>query len=100
MTLNPDDFRYPGPKPSTKEEAILMMADAVEARARSMENYTEQSIGEMVEQMINQQIQDGQLAETPLSFHDLERVKHSFCERLLSIHHHRIKYPTIEQKQP
>ena len=98
--LNPDDFRYPGPKPSTKEEAILMMADAVEARARSMENYTEQSIGEMVEQMINQQIQDGQLAETPLSFHDLERVKHSFCERLLSMHHHRIKYPTIEQKQP
>ena len=65
-----------------------------------MENYTEQLIGEMVEQMINQQIQDGQLAETPLSFHDLERVKHSFCERLLSIHHHRIKYPTIEQKQP
>jgi putative nucleotidyltransferase with HDIG domain len=96
--LDPDTFRYPGPRPKTKEEAILMMADAVEARARSLTAYTEQTITDMVEQMINAQIQDGQLAETPLSFYDLERIKHSFRDRLLSIHHHRIQYPTIEQK--
>jgi len=97
-TPDPAEFSYPGPKPGTKEEAILMMADAVEARSRSLDVYTEETISTMVEQMINQQIQDGQFSETPLSFHDLERVKQSFCERLLSIHHHRIQYPTIEPR--
>jgi len=90
------DYRYPGPKPASKEAAILMMADAVEARSRSLEQYTEQNINDMVEEMINMQIQDGQLAETPLSFYDLERVKKSFKERLMTIHHHRIQYPTIQ----
>ena len=60
-------FRYPGPKPTTKEAGILMMADAVEARSRSLTEYTEQTISEMVNQMIDAQIQDGQLADTPLS---------------------------------
>ena len=92
------EYQYPGPRPTTKEEAILMMADAVEARARSLNTYTEQSLREMVEQMVGQQIQDGQFADTPLTFSDVERIKRSFCEKLLSIHHHRIQYPTIENK--
>ena len=96
--ITPSDYRYPGPKPSTKEAAILMMADAIEARSRSMDNYSEQSISDMVDEMIGLQIQDGQLAETLLSFHDLERVKQSFKERLLAIHHHRIQYPSIGGK--
>ena len=96
-SVNPDDFRYPGPKPSSKETAILMMADAVEARSRSLKNYTEQSVSEMVDDMINQQIAEGQFANTPLSFKDVEDIRQVFKERLLTINHHRIKYPTISK---
>mgnify|MGYP002853894685 CR=1 FL=1 len=92
-------FTYPGPKPQTKETAILMMADAVEARSRSLNEYTEESIKTMVENMISQQISDGQLSETPLSFKDVEDIKKVFVERLISIYHHRISYPEINKKQ-
>lgn len=96
-------FRYPGPKPTTKETAILMMADAVEARSRSLKEYTEQSIAEMVNQMIDAQIQDGQFAETPLSFSDVEAIREVFTTKLVAIHHQRIAYPTLknapEEKQ-
>ena len=88
-------FRYPGPKPTTKETAILMMADAVEARSRSLKEYTEESIATMVNQMIDAQIQDGQFAETPLSFSDVEAIREVFTEKLIAIHHHRIAYPTL-----
>lgn len=93
--VNAEIFRYPGPKPNSKETAILMMADAVEARSRSLKNYTEESISAMVDDMIEQQIGEGQFAETPLSFKDVEDIKKVFKERLLVINHHRIKYPTI-----
>ena len=90
-------FRYPGPKPTTKETAILMMADAVEARSRSLTEYTEQSIANMVNQMIDAQIQDGQFAETPLSFSDVEAIRQVFTEKLIAIHHQRIAYPTLNK---
>ena len=90
-------FRYPGPKPTTKETAILMMADAVEARSRSLKEYTEQSIAEMVNQMIDAQIQDGQFAETPLSFSDVEAIREVFTTKLVAIHHQRIAYPTLNK---
>ena len=89
-------FRYPGPKPTTKETAILMMADAVEARSRSLQVYTEESIAEMVNQMIDAQIQDGQFAETPLSFSDVEAIREVFTTKLVAIHHQRIAYPTLK----
>ena len=92
-------FRYPGPKPTTKEMAILMMADAVEARSRSLKEYTEQSIADMVNQMIDAQIQDGQFAETPLSFRDVEAIREVFTEKLVAIHHQRIAYPTLQNRQ-
>lgn len=93
--VNPEEFRYPGPKPNSKETAILMMADAVEARSRSLKQYNEQTISDMVDDMIEQQISEGQFAETPLSFKDVEDIKLVFKERLMSINHHRIKYPAI-----
>lgn len=93
--VNPDLFRYPGPKPNTKEGAILMMADAIEARSRSLKEYTESSVYAMVDDMIEQQIQEGQFSETPLSFKDVEDIRQVFKERLLAINHHRIKYPSI-----
>ncbi len=104
VNANPDKrideslFRYPGPKPTTKETAILMMADAIEARSRSLQEYTEQSIAEMVNQMIDAQIQDGQFAETPLSFSDVEAIREVFTAKLIAIHHQRIAYPTIQKK--
>lgn len=97
QTIDEGLFRYPGPKPTTKETAILMMADAVEARSRSLTEYTEQSIAAMVNQMIDAQIQDGQFAETPLSFSDVEAIREVFTEKLIAIHHHRIAYPTLNK---
>ena len=90
------EYSYPGPKPSTKEAAIIMMADAIEARSRSLKEMTPQSISDMVDDMINMQMQDGQLAETPLSFKDLEDVRVVFKQKLLEINHHRIIYPKVE----
>ena len=91
-------FRYKGPKPSTKEAAILMMADAIEARSRSLEDFSEASIAKAVNQMIDAQIADGQFAETPLSFKDVEDIRRVFTTRLTAMNHHRISYPTLNKK--
>ena len=96
--INKDDYTYPGPKPSTKEAAILMMADAIEARSRSLNELTEQSISQMVDQMIDLQVADGQFSETVLSFKDLEDIRVVFKQKLIEMNHHRITYPTIEEK--
>jgi len=90
-------FRYPGPKPSTREAAILMMADAVEARSRSLSEFTEEAITNAVNQMIDAQIADGQFAETPLSFKDVEDIRRVFVARLTVMNHHRISYPTLNK---
>ena len=90
-------FRYPGSKPTTKEGAILMMADAIEARSRSLAEYTETAIAEAVNQMIDAQIADGQFAETPLSFKDVEDIRRVFISSLVAMNHHRISYPTLNK---
>ena len=90
-------FQYPGPKPSTKEGAILMMADAIEARSRSLSDYSEASIAKAVNQMIDAQIADGQFSETPLSFKDVEDIRRVFVSRLTAMNHHRISYPTLNK---
>ena len=92
-------FRYPGTKPSTKEGAILMMADAIEARSRSLNEFTEASITAAVNQMIDAQIADGQYAETPLSFKDVEDIRRVFVSRLVAMNHHRISYPTLHNNR-
>jgi len=96
-TIDESLFRYPGPKPFTKEAAILMIADAVEARSRSLEEYTEQTISAAVNQMIDAQMADGQFAETPLSFKDIEDIRRVFTSRLIAMYHHRISYPTLNK---
>ena len=94
-----EQFRYPGPKPNTKETAILMMADAVEARSRSLNDYTEENIDKMVDDMINSQIADGMFKETNLSFRDVESIKIVFKEKIKNIYHHRIAYPTLTKQE-
>jgi putative nucleotidyltransferase with HDIG domain len=89
-------FSYSGPKPFSKETAIVMMADAVEASSRSLANYSEENISELVERIIYIQEQDGQYSETPLTFKDISEIKSVFIKRLSNIYHARIAYPRRE----
>jgi len=96
---NDEAFTYPGPLPNSKETVILMMADAVEARSRSLSEYTEDSINEMVEEMINSQIADGQFKDAPITFRDVETVKWVFKEKIKNIYHTRIAYPEANKTE-
>lgn len=89
-------FTYPGPNPTTKETAILMMADSVEAASRSLKEYTEASISQLVENIVNGQVRDNLLKDTPLSFRDIETIKQVFIEKLKTIYHTRISYPELK----
>jgi len=87
------EFAYPGPKPFSKETAIVMMADAVEASSRTLPSYSDDNIKELVERIIYIQEQDGQYSETPLTFKDISDIKNVFVKRLSNIYHARIAYP-------
>ena len=91
--VDPTPFTYPGPNPQTKEAAILMMADACEAATKSMSDHSEEAIGAMVSKIIDTQVADGLLRETPISFRDVETVKRLFIERLRTAYHVRVSYP-------
>ena len=86
-------FTYPGPKPFSKETAVVMMADAVEAASRTLTSFTEENISELVERIIYIQEQDGQLSEVPLTFKDMSDIKDVLKRRLLNIYHARVVYP-------
>ncbi|MBI9066146.1 MAG: HDIG domain-containing protein [Salinivirgaceae bacterium] len=86
-------FSYPGPAPFTKETAVLMMADAVEASSRTLKEYNENSIDTLVEKIINNQIEDSQFEEADITFKDIHMVKQVFKEKLMNIYHARIEYP-------
>jgi len=95
---NDEAFTYPGPLPDSKETAILMMADAVEARSRSLKNYTIESIDQMVDSMIDSQIADGQFKDAPIIFRVVETVKNVFKEKIKNMYHSRIVYPELNKK--
>lgn len=88
-------FRYPGPNPETKEQAILMMADAVEAASRSLQEYTEDSISQLVDKIIDTQMNEGYFRTCPITFLDIENAKDVFKERLRIMYHTRISYPEL-----
>ena len=90
-------FRYPGPNPFTKEQAILMMADAVEAASRSLHEYTEESISQLVEKLIDSQVNEGYFKECPITFRDIATVKSVFKEKLKTMYHTRISYPELKK---
>ncbi len=91
------DFAYPGPRPFTRETAIVMMADAVEASSRTLQKYSDENISELVERIIYLQEQDGQFADTPLTFRDISDIKSVFIRMLSNIYHARIVYPKRER---
>ena len=90
-------FSYPGPNPSTKEQAILMMADAVEAASRSLSEYTEESINGLVEKIVDGQVSEGYFKECPITFKDIALIKALFKEKLKTVYHTRITYPELKK---
>lgn len=95
--INDNDFRYPGPNPSSKEQAILMMADAVEAASRSLSEYTEDSISQLVDRIIDSQVQEGYFSECDITFRDIATAKSVFKEKLKIVYHTRISYPELNK---
>ena len=92
-------FTYPGPDPFTREQAILMMADTVEAAARSLKEYTEESISNLVNKLIDQQTDDGFFKNCPITFHDIAVAKQVLTERLKAIYHTRTSYPELKKEE-
>ncbi|MBE6266862.1 MAG: HDIG domain-containing protein [Prevotella ruminicola] len=90
-------FTYPGPNPFTKEQAILMMADTVEAASRSLPDYTEKSIRELVERLIDGQVADGFFRDCPITFRDIAYAKTVLIEKLKTIYHTRLSYPELKK---
>ena len=97
--VDTEPFTYPGPNPFTREQAILMMADAVEAASRSLHEYTEESISELVNRIIDNQVSEGYFHECPITFYDIAQAKLVLIERLKAIYHTRIKYPELNKKE-
>ncbi|MBQ0049937.1 MAG: HDIG domain-containing protein [Bacteroidales bacterium] len=98
--VNEEIFTYPGPNPGTLEEAILMMADAVEAASRSLGEYTEESISSLVDKIIDSQMQEGYFNRCPITFQNIDDCKQGFKEKLRSIYHTRISYPELKKDTP
>ena len=95
-----DEFRYPGPKPSTREAAIFMLADAVEAAARTVDEPTANRLREMIRKVTNAIVLDGQLDECELTFADLDKIQQAFLRLLIGMYHHRVDYPGFEFGKP
>jgi putative nucleotidyltransferase with HDIG domain len=91
-------FTYPGPNPFTREQAILMMADTVEAASRSLPEYTPESISNLVNRLIDGQVNEGYFTDCPITFRDISVAKQVLIDRLKAIYHTRISYPELKKK--
>lgn len=91
-------FMYPGPNPQSRETAILMMADSVEAASRSLTDYSTEAIDSLVDKIIDSQVRDGMFRDSPISFKDVEDIKAAFKKRLQTMYHGRVAYPEIRQQ--
>ncbi|MDR2058288.1 MAG: HDIG domain-containing protein [Dysgonamonadaceae bacterium] len=97
--VDEEAFSYKGNNPDTKETAILMMADSVEAASRSLKDYSEESIRNLVNKIIDSQIADGFLTDTPLTFSNITTIKQVFIDKLASMYHSRITYPELKKER-
>lgn len=98
--VNKEEFRYPGPKPQSREAAIFMLADAVEAAARTVEDPTANRLQEMIRKITNAIVLDGQFDSCDLTFADLEKIQEAFLRCLVSMYHHRLDYPGFDFGRP
>ena len=94
--VNEEDYRYPGPKPQSKESAIVMLADAVEAASRALRQPTHSRLKGLIEDLVDQRFKEGELDESPLTLRDLEKIKEAFLTILAGTFHTRIEYPDRE----
>ncbi len=99
-SVDEDSFRYPGPKPSSKETAIVMLADTVEAAVRSLNNPTPSRIRTVVKDLTWKRLKDGQLDESPLTLKDIKEIEEAFTAVLIGIHHTRPAYPSSREENP
>ncbi len=90
-----DEFRYSGPKPKTKEAAIVMLADTIEAAVRSMKDPTPKGIDQFIERLVRGKLEDGQLSDSPLSLSDIDKICDAFSGILRGVYHERIEYPHV-----
>jgi len=93
------DYRYPGPRPRTKETGIMMLADAVEAAVRTIEDPTPQRLGETIDELIRKRFEEGELDECPLTVKDLTKIRAAFLGVLIGIYHTRVKYPDAPRRK-
>ncbi|MBB6275174.1 hypothetical protein FHS80_000251 [Porphyromonas circumdentaria] len=97
--IDPTPFTYPGPNPFSRETGILMLADAVEASSRSLKEYTETSIKELVERIVDSIVAERLLDNTPLTFRNIKTIKEVFIKKLLTMNHSRIAYPRAQKEE-
>jgi putative nucleotidyltransferase with HDIG domain len=97
--VNLNDYRYPGPKPNTKETAIVMLADGCESAVRSITDPDNQKVENMINNIFNSRLKEGQLNDAPITFSDITKMKAEFLSILISQHHRRIKYPKQEEAE-
>lgn len=97
--INENDFRYPGPKPQSRETAIAMFADTVEAASRTLQNPTPQRIKSLIDNLVENKIKEDQLDECDITFRDVKLIKQAFLPILTGIHHPRIEYPVEAEKK-
>ncbi|MGD1005603.1 MAG: HDIG domain-containing metalloprotein [Ignavibacteriaceae bacterium] len=97
--VNIDDYKYPGPKPDTKETAIVMLADGCESAARSIEEPDPVKIGNLIEGILQNLIETGQLDESPITFSDLHKIENAFVNILIGQYHKRIRYPKQDEME-
>ena len=97
--IDTEAFTYPGPNPNTREQAILMMTDAVEAASRSLDEYNDETIRNLVNKLIDSQVSCGFFTECPITFRDITIAKQVLVERLKNIYHTRIKYPELDKDE-
>ena len=96
-SLSELNFRYPGPRPRSKETAVLLLADAVESASRTLSDPTQGSIRALIDRLVEQRLQDEQLSQSPLNLHDLEVITTTFERMLTAVLHRRISYPSAEE---
>ena len=95
--VDEEAFRYPGPNPQTREQAVVMMCDSVEAASRSLKEYTEESITQLVNRIVDSQLAEGHFKECPITFRDIADAKRTLIDSLKTIYHTRISYPEIKK---
>ena len=95
-SVKEEDFRYPGPKPQFKESAILMLADSIEAAARTIDEPSPLKIQNLIDNMVDSKFRDGQLEECHITFSEIRAIKESFYKILVGVYHHRVEYPKDE----